>query len=201
MFEPSRSQTTFAQRLILSLAIAVASSVLLIAPSFASDAEDAKLVSAAEAGDIPASYREAIRAYLEAQGSFEGIGQNIAYGAANETLMVLANSGIEVTEAAQSIVLEQAIQSYGKKFSDIDFLTTLMARVYHPHFTEAELSEMTAYFLTPVGKKSVSLIPQINQAGMAAIQEASAGITPGYQMGVDAQLRAAGILPTSPPTP
>ena len=146
--------------------------------------------------EVPKSYRKAMRAYLESQGSFEAIGQTVAYGAANETLQAIANNGVEITEAMQTIVVEEALETYGTKFSSIDSLTNIWAPVYFKHFTEAELGEMTAFFESPTGKKSLELLPVINQDGMLAIQNISVAITPGFQLAVDARFREAGLTTT-----
>ena len=57
-----------------------------------------------------------MRLYLESQGSVAIIGENVAYGAANETLMAIQNSGAQVTEQMQTIVLEEALDAFGKHF-------------------------------------------------------------------------------------
>ena len=44
-----------------------------------------------------------------------------------------------------------------------------------------------------IGKKSVELIPILNQEGMSAIQEVSFSLTPAFHLAVDARLREAGI--------
>ncbi len=144
-------------------------------------------------GEVAPSFKKAFRAYLESQGSLEGFGQNVAYGATNETLTAIANSGIEITESMQQIVLEEAIQTYGKKFSSIDFLTDLWSPVYSDHFTEAELNQMTAFFESPIGQKSIHLLPAVQQEGMLAVQQVSVSITPGFQLAVDARFREAGV--------
>ena len=160
-------------------------------------AQDAPAAVAAK-GEVTPSFKKAVRAYLESYGSFESIGPNIAYGAASETLTAIANSGIEITESMQEIVLEEAIQTYANKFSSIEFLTDLWAPVYNKHFTEAEVNEMTAFFNSPVGKKSLEVLPAVNQESMLAIQEMSVSIAPGFQLAVDARFREAGVSLVTP---
>jgi len=177
-------------RLLRSLAtLAVAASLVL---GLAAGQAIAQEAAGAEV-EVPASYRKVMRTYLEAQGSFEAIGQTVAYGAAQETLQAIANSGVEVTEAMQQIVVEEALETYGTKFSSIDSLTNIWAPVYYKHFSEAEMVEMTKFFQSPIGKKSIELLPAINPDGMLAIQKISVAITPGFQLAVDARFREAGI--------
>lgn len=166
-------------------------------------AQDTPPLSSSDAGsgakgEVAPSYKKAVRAYLAAQGIFEGLGLSMAYGAANETLSTLANSGIEITETMQQIVREEAMQTYADKFSGIDLLTDLWAPVYSNHFTEAEVNEMTAFWDSPIGKKSLEMIPIINQESMLALQEVRDAITPGFQLAVDARFREAGVNLVAP---
>jgi len=178
--------------------LALVASVLLGLAAGSAVAQDTAAGNMSEEVEVPDSYRKAMRSYLEAQGSFESIGQTVAYGAANETLQAIANSGVEITETMQQIVLEEALETYGTKFSSIDSLTNIWAPVYFKHFNEAELLEMTKFFKSAVGKKSIDLLPVINQDGMMAIQKISVAITPGFQLAVDARFREAGIGTTEP---
>ena len=141
---------------------------------------------------VDPEFRAAIKEYLEVQGAGPSTGQGVAFGIANDVLMSLAQSGTEMTDAVQSIVLEQAIETFGAKFSDVDFLAELYSPVYLEHFNEAEIREMTAFFRSPVGKKSLELVVPISEAGMAAIREAALEDTPGFQAALDAKLKEAG---------
>ena len=199
---PGSSSTSFSIRSISRFALIGSLLLAFVAGSLAlgagtSLAQDEPAAVAAK-GKVAPSFKKAVRAYLDSQGSFESIGQTVAYGATNETLTAIANSGIEITESMQEIVLEEAIQTYGKKFSSIDFLTDLWAPVYNKHFTEAEVNEMTAFFISPIGKKSLEAQPAVNQEGMLAIQKMSVSITPGFQLAVDARFREAGVSLVAP---
>lgn len=194
---PRSSSTSFSISSISRFALIGSLLLAFVAGSLAlgagtSLAQDTPAPVAAK-GEVAPSFKKALRAYLELQGSLEGFGQNVAYGATDETLNALANSGIEITESIQQIVLEEAIQTYGKKFSSIDFLTDLWAPVYNKHFTEAEVNEMTAFFESPIGQKSINLLPAVQQEGMLAVQQVSVSITPGFQLAVDARFREAGV--------
>lgn len=199
---PGSSSTSLSIRSISRFALIGSLLLAFVAGSLAlgagtSLAQDAPAAVGAK-GEVAPSFKKAVRAYLDSQGSFERIGQTVAYGATNETLTAIANSGIEITESMQEIVLEEATQTYGKKFSSIDFLTDLWAPVYNKHFTEAEVNEMTAFFNSPIGKKSLEVLPAVNQEGMLAIQEMSVSITPGFQLAVDARFREAGVSLVTP---
>ena len=154
--------------------------------------------SAATAADEPLDpkFRESVKTYLSLQGSVEQMGLSVAYNVANETLMAIAQTGVEVTEPMQNIVLEQAIETYSSRFGDIEFLTDLWAPIYAKHYTQKEISTLIDFYESPIGKKSLELFGPINEEGMGAIQESVFAITPGFQLGVNAKLEAAGIAIT-----
>ena len=154
------------------------------------------LPAAAEDEPVDPKFRQSVKTYLSLQGSVEQMGLSVAYNAANETLMAIAQTGVEVTEPMQNIVLEQAIETYASRFGDIEFLTDLWAPIYAKHYTQKEIQTLIDFYESPIGKKSLELFGPINEEGMAAIQESVFAITPGFQLGVNAKLEAAGIAIT-----
>jgi len=158
------------------------------------------LSASAEEEPLDPKFRESVKTYLGLQGSLEQMGLSVAYNAANETLMAIAQTGVQVTEPMQNIVLEQAIETYASRFGDIEFLTDLWAPIYAKHYTQKEISSLIDFYQSPLGKKSLELFGPINEEGMAAIQESVFAITPGFQLGVNAKLEAAGI-PITPGGP
>ena len=149
--------------------------------------------------EVSDEYRKAMRKYLVSQGPAAQIGQGVAYQVANETLMMIAQSGAQVTEPMQQIVLEEAQSAYESKFSDLDYLAALWAPVYKQHFELDELNAMTKWFETELGQKVVKLSPEINQRGMLEVQKASIAMSPEFQLAVDARLREAGLVQDAPP--
>jgi hypothetical protein len=191
------SPTRVRRRRITAVGVAgVLALALLATPGLAQEeaAEPAKT-------EVSEAYSKAMRAYLESQGSSPQIGQGIAYQVANETLMMIANSGAQVTEQMQTIVLEEALATYQTKFSDLDFLTALWAPVYARHFSIEELESITAWFQSELGRKVVALTPTLNEEGMAEVQKASIAMAPEFQLAVDARLREAGLVSDAPELP
>ncbi len=186
-----------AKRLAGAIAVALLGITLLAAPALAQDVE----AEASKAVEITEAYKTAMRGYLVSQGAHAQIGQGVAYQVANETLMMIASSGAQVTEEMQTIVLEEALSTYSEKFSDLDFLTTLWAPVYARHFSVDELNAMTKWFESDLGRKVVSLSQTLNQEGMAEIQQASVAMAPEFQLAVDARFREAGLVSDAPAEP
>jgi len=158
--------------------------------------------STAAAEDAPSeAFTKSLRSYLEIQTTYVSYGDNIAYQAANETLMQIAAGGVEVTEQMQQVVLEEAQAKFGDKLRDLDYLTKLMAPVYAKYFDEKEMDAMVEFWGSPVGRKSLENTAQMNQGSLAAIQELTFGITPAYHLAIDARLRELGYELNAPPAP
>lgn len=76
-------------------------------------------------------------------------------------------------QAKQSVTPEQ-LSDLRKEFEriQIEFLTKVMAdapAIYARHFTAAELRELLAFYRTPVGEKSIRVLPAITAETLALI--------------------------------
>ncbi|GEM_PF-5747827 len=155
----------------------------------------ASVTLAQEAAPVPEvtdQYKKTLRRFLEIQGEFVSYSDNVVYGAANETLGQIQASGTQVTEEMSQIVLEESKEKFGKKFDDMDFVTDLFAPVYAKYFTQADLDTMLAFWTTPTGRKNLEAAATLNQETFAAIQQVTFGISPAFQLAVDARLRELG---------
>ncbi len=69
--------------------------------------------------------------------------------------------------------LPQLSQSIGKIFSDpalMDALIDEMVPLYANNYTVAEIKELSAFYLSPVGRKMMRLTPKLATEGMAIAQ-------------------------------
>jgi len=63
-----------------------------------------------------------------------------------------------------------------------------MAQIYAEEFTEAELKEITRFYLTPVGKKTIEKLPALQQKGIAVAQQKLQAHLPELQQTIQAEL-------------
>jgi hypothetical protein len=63
-----------------------------------------------------------------------------------------------------------------------------MTRIYAEEFTEAELKEITRFYLTPVGKKTIEKLPALQQRGIAIAQQKLQAHLPELQQTMQAEL-------------
>jgi len=63
-----------------------------------------------------------------------------------------------------------------------------MTRIYAEEFTEAELKEITRFYLTPAGKKTIEKLPVLRQKGIAIAQQKLQAHLPELQQTMQAEL-------------
>ena len=143
--------------------------------------------------EISASYKKIVRGLLETSGA-QMTGEQVAYSVAQETLGTIASTGTPITEEIQKIVVEGALQEFGGKFGDLDYLTSLYAPLYAEHLTEPEIRALLTFYQSPAGKKALVALPQVMQGAMYSLQQASLEKLPDFQVKVDERLREAGIV-------
>jgi hypothetical protein len=150
---------------------------------------------------IDPGFREATKNFLIVQKTAEGISEQLVYSISQTALSSIAGSGISVTERMQEIVLEAARTVFGPRFSDIEYLTDLYTPLYVQHYSEKELRELVAFWKSPVGKKTIELMPKMTQGSYVILQKASAEYIPEFQKVLDERMAEAGVVLTLPTPP
>jgi hypothetical protein len=152
---------------------------------------------------IDPSFRDATKKFLILQKTAEGVSEQLVYSVANQALGSMAASGITVTEPIQEIVVEAARTTFGSRFSDIDYLTDLYTPLYVENYSEKELRELIAFWESPVGKKTMDLMPKMTAGSYAILEKASMEYNAEFQKTVHDRPAEAGIVlaPSTPPTP
>ncbi len=62
-------------------------------------------------------------------------------------------------------IIQPTIHAFFKKYMGWDALKDDMAAIYAKNYTAQELGEINAFYQTPVGQKTVQLMPQLAAAG------------------------------------
>ena len=194
-----------------SLSTALAVLPVVFAAAGPSPAADAAAGSAAKPTARPAgvsasapaarpssAFRAAMKRFLVAQNIPTQMGEQMAYSAAEQFLAPLAAGGIAVTEPMQALVLDEARKDFGKRYGDVEYLTDLYAGVYVNHFSDAEIGELAAFWESPVAKKLLSTTDAINETFVTQLQSATKTEMDEFQVRMEKQLRAAGILGSAP---
>jgi hypothetical protein len=169
----------------------------------AGPAADATAKSTADSVAKPAvrldpAFRAAMKRFLVAQNIPAQMGEQMTFSAAENALQGIAGGGVQVTEPMQAIVVEEARKEFGKRFSDVEFLSDLFTGVYQNHFTLAEITELASFWESPAARKWMSETPKLNEGFFARLQEETAPMSAGFQSRLEKRLREAGILGQAP---
>lgn len=155
-------------------------------------------VSLARAADGAAkatpAFRAAMKRFLVAQNIPAQMGEQVALSAAEQILTGLASSGVAVTEPMQNAVVDLARKQFGKRYGDVEYLTGLYSGIYSQHFSEKEISELAAFWESPVAKKLFAKTTVINERFVADMQSFMDAQMPAFQSEVEKRLRANGLL-------
>ena len=179
---------------------AVAIIAVLVASTFvvyASDAADAADAAGEKAAPSPA-YRAAINRFLLATNIPAQMGEQMTYSATEQALAALASTGVTITEPMQAIAVEEARKNFGKRFGDVGYLTDLYSTIYADHFSEKEVTELAAFWESPVAKKRMTSTTAINEAFTAKLEEAVTPMSAALQTRLDKSLRDEGALSNTP---
>ena len=104
--------------------------------------------------------------------------------------------GAEEPEAAQrcaEIAVKIAFETVSGMFSDGDFMDA-MNTIYAKYFSQEEIRQMIAFYETPVGRKSIEVMPELMSESMQVTMQWLAKVNPVIQERVTAQLREEGLI-------
>lgn len=91
----------------------------------------------------------------------------------------------------QHAMIDEAISQAMK--DELPKLVVMMAPIYKAAFTPAEMHELAAFYRTPVGEKTIAIMPQLFQQGAAIGQQWAQQMTPQVLEQVKKRMREQGI--------
>lgn len=162
-------------RLVLALLLTFAA-----APALAEDLTDAK------SGDI--------RHLMEVTGS-ANIARQFAAASSHGIFQALKASRPEVPDRALEVMDRELMALFSEKMTAPGGLVDQVIPVYHRYFTHDEIRELLAFYQTPVGKKSIKVLPQVVNESMVAGRRWGETLGPEIETRVRAALEREGLMP------
>ena len=106
--------------------------------------------------------------------------------------VIVQKTGVDTPEAVARcrVIVAEVIRELVADEKLIDEIINIYAR----HFTEDDVRDMIAFYETPVGKKTIEVMPTLMQEGMQAGQRWAAEMLPGVEERVVARLEVEGII-------
>lgn len=152
-------------------------------------AEDAKNTNNTK----DSAFREAMVEFLTIQDAAQVIDDQMTYGIAQQTLGSIAASGVEITEPMQTIVVDAARATVGSKIGNVEYLAELYTPIYAEIYSASELRELTAFWNSPIGKKTIDAMPRLTEGSQQVLQQASAQFIPAFEAEIAKKFEDAGI--------
>jgi len=147
---------------------------------------------------VDSGYYDAMVEFLTIQNAAKAIEDQMTYAIAQQTLGSIAASGIEISEPMQQIVVDVARTSIGSRFGELEYLAKLYTPLYAEHYSEAELRELTAFWRSPIGQKTIASMQTLTEGSARVLQEASISYLTDFQTAVDKRFEEAGIVLLTP---
>ncbi len=106
--------------------------------------------------------------------------------------VIIQQTGVDTPEdvARCRIIVAEVI----KEFSVDEKLIDDIIHIYARHFTHDDVRSMLVFYETPVGMKTIEVMPNLMQEGMQAGQRLQAELMPGLEERVIARLETEGII-------
>ena len=99
----------------------------------------------------------------------------------------------EIDPRALKIIEEEVISLMREETGEKGSFRQLIYPIYHKHLTLEEIKELTKFYKSPVGKKMISVLPNIVQESMQAIQPWANSLVPTIQQRVLTRFEKEGI--------
>lgn len=92
----------------------------------------------------------------------------------------------------------EASKEFGAAVANDPELQTQMIKIYQDSFSESEITELIAFYKTPIGKKTLELMPQLIQEGAMVGQQIAMKHQAGFQTKIQAIMMEGADIPAMP---
>jgi len=108
----------------------------------------------------------------------------------NEAVEVMYQAQVQANPALKQF--EDVTRPFMAKYLSWTYLEPQMIQVYAEAYTEPELRELIAFYRTPIGKKTVVMMPKLMQKGAALGQKAVQDHLPELQAAIEKKMKESG---------
>lgn len=141
----------------------------------------------------PAKYAD-IKLLMDSTGS-ANIARQFASASSLQIFKTLRASRPEIPERAIGIMDRELMALFTEKMSAPGGLMEQVIPIYDRYFSHQEIRELLAFYQTPIGRKSISVLPKVVAESMAAGQRWGQSLGPEIERRITAALRREGMLP------
>lgn len=141
------------------------------------------------ADELTEEKRADIHKLLEMTGA-ANLGRQVGAAAAAQTGEMIKRQKPETPQRAIDILPAEVAAVFDAHMAEF---TAMLVPIYDRHFTGPEIKEMIAFYSTPIGKKTVSVLPQLSMEAMVAGQKWGQALGPEVVERIKARLKKEGF--------
>lgn len=117
----------------------------------------------------------------------------LADGAARGLAAMLKKSPPEAVARATKAIRQELVTVFEQRMDTTGGLVESLVAIYHKHFTHAEVKELLAFYATPIGRKTIEVLPAVTNESMAAGEAWAQGMRVEIRQRVRAALKKEGL--------
>ena len=165
-----------AARSLLAIALPLA---LLAAPVGAEELSDGK--------------RQDIRRLIESTGG-SNVAKQFASASSRQMFQMLKTMRPDIPDRTLLVMDRELMGLFSEKMNGPDGLVEQVIPIYHKYLTHAEIRELIAFYETPIGRKTIAIMPQVVAESMQAGQRWGQALAPEIQRRVKDALAREGLV-------
>ena len=147
------------------------------------------LFSTASFGDELSPAKQAdIKKLLEMTGSL-AVGKQMSTVVVQQMTQMLRKARPDIPERVLGVIPEEV---NGVIDENMNTFEQLVVSIYHKHFTHDEVKEMTRFYATPLGQKTIRVMPTLMNESLQAGQQWGQSLGPTLRDRIQARLKKEG---------
>jgi hypothetical protein len=150
------------------------------------------------ADELTAQKKTDIRRLMEVTGG-ANVAQQFASASSRNMFQMLKSARPDIPDRALEVMDRELMGLFKEKMSAPDGLFDQIVPIYHRHMTHAEIRQLIAFYETPIGRKTVAIMPQVVSESMQAGQRWGMSLGPEIERRIgDALVREGLVKPEDP---
>lgn len=135
-----------------------------------------------------------IKRLMEITGA-QNIANQFASAITQQFFMILKAGNPEIPDRAFEVMGNELMAFFSEKMAAPGGLLDLTIPIYDKHFTHKEIKELLAFYESPIGKKTVQVLPLVTSESMEVGQRWGESLGPEIETRIFNALKKEGLLP------
>jgi hypothetical protein len=135
-----------------------------------------------------------IRRLMEMTGG-TSIARQFATASSQQMFQMLRKARPDIPDRALVVMNQELMGLFSERMTGPDSLFDQIVPIYHRHLSHAEIRELIAFYESPIGRKTIAIMPQVVGESMQAGQRWGMALGPEIQRRIRAALLREGLMP------